>query len=100
MTKKVLLHTPAPWKVYGFGLHEGLYVGAGADGIICDLYQIYQGTLTEYENSDANANLIAAAPDLLKACEAAKSVLECRAIFVNEAKRRIDKALVKAYGEV
>ena len=53
MTKQ-LKHTPGPWKAYG------TWVSAGVDG---------DGPLIADCDTDANADLIAAAPDYLAALE-------------------------------
>ncbi len=56
-------HTPGPWEVDGMAI-----VGGGQD--ICYMGELAQwsgGTPNVLPNSDANALLISAAPDLLKA---------------------------------
>ena len=62
-------HTPGPWYAVGAWVeHEKDDV---ADICNCDPESMSQGHLgRSYDEMAANARLIAAAPDLLKACEA------------------------------
>lgn len=64
-------HTPGPWQAHGWGDAEVEIVGPN-DRVICELAQEYDdhsgaGTNAAIED---DARLIAAAPDLLAACEA------------------------------
>ena len=67
-------HTPGPWgiRTYNYGDHrdaEGIFpVGQVINLVPC----VYGRTL---EQCDANAKLIAAAPELLAACRAALALL-------------------------
>lgn len=73
-----LKHTPGPWRVdetkdlgaYGvwtdYPTHPG-YDGAGYESQICDVIPL--GKEISRDQRDANARLIAAAPDLLAACK-------------------------------
>lgn len=78
-------HTPSPWQV---GESEGRWWVEGPDknaNVICDLlprridvydYAAHQEEVYVYTDEDrANAALIAAAPDLLHACEWAHHLL-------------------------
>lgn len=56
-------HTPGPWEWDG----DRLITGSGAEVISA---APWEGSWLSYENKDENAKLIAAAPDLLTACEA------------------------------
>jgi hypothetical protein len=58
--KNVRKHTPEPWKIV-----EQDIIGNEQNGYICT-----------WSGRRANAYLIAAAPELLKACKAAKKYLE------------------------
>lgn len=61
-------HTPEPWKVYGRDGKSKCYV-TDADGrTIADLDSFCTGA-DSAEQTEANAKLIAAAPDLLAACK-------------------------------
>lgn len=61
-----MTHTPGPW-TWGEKF-EGLY-GSGRDNIVLN-HGAYDGMWLEYgKRQDANARLIAAAPDLLAALE-------------------------------
>ena len=64
-TEKRAAHTPGPWEIRPGRWSEGspLHVSA-EDG------SRYITTITPAENRDANAHLIAAAPELLAACQA------------------------------
>lgn len=64
-------HTPGPWEYRHIGGVRGQhYVGAGAFKIISDTHAT--GTTNDggQAEREANARLIAAAPDLLGACRA------------------------------
>jgi len=58
-------HTPGPWKL-GPSLGE---VRDDDDNVLCDVYD------DNDEQAEADAHLIAAAPDLLAACEACMTLL-------------------------
>lgn len=73
-------HTPGPWNVMkaeDSNGNVGWYVLGDTD--ICDLYHYWHDEhgikrdLVPFENSEANAKLIAAAPDLLAASEMPRS---------------------------
>lgn len=76
-----------------------------------DIVFIAWGMQTEvgYVRCQADASLIAAAPDLLKACEATLFVIgqlqECQGLFqnsynVNTVRELLESAIAKARGEV
>ena len=66
-SENVVKHTPGPWKIKGPDRVEGDYAIL-ADGFI--IAQAYKQTDDDrFEPVDANARLIAAAPELLKECE-------------------------------
>lgn len=69
-------HTPGPWRVYGDDTN--IFVGQtdsdnenACDGIrqVCEVKQ-GDSEIPDYDEAAANAQLIAAAPDLLEALEA------------------------------
>lgn len=72
-------HTPGPWRVdetkalgaYGvwtdYATHPG-HDGAGYPSLVCSMVPTVKSEITR-EQRDANARLIAAAPDLLAACQ-------------------------------
>jgi hypothetical protein len=64
-------HTPGPW-IWADG-HNGLF-GAGPDNTVLE-YEPYEGMWLGYERRDANARLIAAAPELLEALTRAADLL-------------------------
>ncbi len=77
-------HTPGPWEVRAVGVHDrgwdaGTFVGQVGSGLVAK-------TFTNKSNmqpaeclaaAQADASLIAAAPELLAACEAARYELNC-----------------------
>lgn len=66
-------HTPGPWEVRpgaGLGLHSWT-IWATSEGR-------YIGRIDDNDQGEANARLIAAAPDLLAACREALDLLEER----------------------
>ena len=66
---ETITHTPGPWGLQGDQTQQAHYV-AGADGNpICDMHKP-AGFYRAPQETEANANLIAAAPALLAACEA------------------------------
>ena len=91
-------HTPGPWKVCGdlrsVCSLQGPEWNARRSRNIC---RMQDARLTK-ETQEANARLIAAAPDLL---EALKNILDCkRCVICDEAKSEVLKAINKAGGEV
>ncbi|KKN09845.1 hypothetical protein LCGC14_1042480 [marine sediment metagenome] len=58
-------HTPGPWKAVR--LTHGWIIGPQPDGV-CTIHNNTNGS--GFDQKTANARLIAAAPDLLEACEA------------------------------
>jgi len=79
-------HTPGPWEAYAddFGWHITARANDGTQPPpymwANDIAAIYRGAYTRPGEMEANACLIAAAPELLEACEAAWPMLElaCR----------------------
>jgi len=81
-------HTPGPWKYNG---KTDIYGASGAT--ICELYRGYE----HISECQANARLIAAAPDLFKACimmDAAETERQ-----VDKALDAVTAAIAKAKGE-
>ena len=97
MNKK---NTPAPWRVTRYGA-GGAEVGAIAAVAWCGVSSTYSTVagITQHIDADeahANACLIAAAPDLLAACEQSLISHSCHGCV---ACRQIKKAIAKARGE-
>ncbi len=66
------MNTPKPWKVYSDGTHT--FVASSSGRVIAvDLYD--ENTDTPIDEVDANARLIAAAPELLDAAETAVEII-------------------------
>lgn len=58
-------HTPGPWKAYPIEMNHGLpYTPVAANTLLA---KVYSEAFGDYEQSEANARLVAAAPDLLEA---------------------------------
>ncbi len=109
-------HTPGPWRLSeDCGVCEGMgcflvmtpaNLRAEGEGIVCGVVEIDQQVWPEIGCAEANARLIAAAPDLLAALELANDEL-CRATWhlrsktpksVNEAVDVARAAIAKAKG--
>ncbi len=98
----MMAHTPGPW---GFNKYSG--IGAGrfnlnpyvmSGGAVMGSYAHgNKGDLTAEENR-ANANLIAAAPELLEALKTLRDVFEDIVGFTSEFGARIDSVIAKAEG--
>lgn len=87
-----MTHTPGPWKVYDDG---ELWVGpVDADApVVCDMRPSGEELIYSLQD-DANAHLIAAAPDLLDALQLVLDVDEWRlaAVVLNKVHAAIAKA--------
>lgn len=87
------VHTPGPWEV-----QSNMEIIVDATGLkVCDIEPDYR----TIEQSDANARLIAAAPDLLEACNEALEWLRIAALPGLETTRNriqstLDAAIRKA----
>lgn len=90
-------HTPGPWHV---GCGRASHIVYAADGYaVADAKTFH----LKHESADANARLIAAAPDMLAALELAKSIVErlwpFEFDYEREAEKAINDAIAKAKGE-
>lgn len=65
-------HTPGPWRIVDLPEHDEIQVVAGKDHNEQVIAKIFD-TLTD--NDMANMRIVAAAPDLLEACEFMLAVL-------------------------
>lgn len=93
-------HTPGPWFIAQTELWSASPYKFGVQ-VVADLHQS--------SHMEANANLIAAAPDLLEACEDFRNVLRSKirdgkyreeyAEAFYQAERRMDRAIAKARGD-
>lgn len=114
-------HTPGPWEYVPSSEHHGPYVAGPFGGDICDCYTMSQPQLPstlnggpsrpihfQAEMADANARLIAAAPDLYEALkEARETIRELVTARWSEAEgtpkdwtRQIDAALSRATTDI
>ena len=83
-------HTPGPWKYNG---KTDIYGASGAT--ICELYRGYE----HISECQANANLIAAAPDLLEALTRLRDAEKAPRGEWIDAIANADIAIAKAKGE-
>lgn len=103
MTKTVK-HTPGPWVAYHQSDHHEWQIGAGLPPDKADndghyeliVAETFGGLGRDDVQSDANARLIAAAPDLLEALKALRSA--CMGM-VPDCADQVDAAIAKAEGE-
>ena len=87
-------HTPGPWTAHR--CEHGWHIGPQPDGV-CTIHDNADGS--RMAEHTANARLIAAAPDLLAACNVARVALEAavgNAAQLDVAIEAIDAAVVKA----
>lgn len=82
-------HTPGPWKATFTATSPSREVWANSGPV----------TVLSVTTTEANARLIAAAPDLLVACEAALTLLENSPLANSETAEQLRVALAKAQGE-
>lgn len=71
MTAKTAAFTPGPWKVQAYGKLKSGSVITQDMKLVASIYT----TRNSEKNRDANANLIAAAPDMLAALKLARSTI-------------------------
>lgn len=81
-------HTPGPWKVHGYHI-------LGED--LCAVAEVY--TAEDIPTEDANARLIAAAPQLLCALETLLQAFECGDYYNDVITDLAKEAIAKAKGE-
>jgi hypothetical protein len=81
-------HTPGPWKYRPATRTTHQAIGLGPNGLL----------VIKNEVSDADARLIAAAPDLLAACRFAASALSTDPVQVEYAQKGLRDAIAKAEG--
>lgn len=86
-------HTPAPWRINRYGQEQILHTEPhGRVYIIC--------TLTNHkEQGQADAALIAAAPELLDALHVAKAIIDKDIDLTDEDYEQITRAIQKAEGK-
>ncbi len=96
-TKGNEMHTPGPW--IWADQKRGLY-GAGPHNAVLEWYQ-YEGMhlsgITE-DTQEANACLIAAAPELLNALKAISRHIDCPENYDSHINKLCDDAISKAEG--
>ena len=72
-------HTPGPWNVWSEAPDRCAYIGASADFPRRPIAQIFgrQEDSDEFAVRDANARLIAEAPEMLKALRSIAAITTC-----------------------
>lgn len=88
-------HTPGPWKVVNFDGNVSSEIRAENGVMVGNPYGPAGRWAEVREEHEANANLIAAAPDLLEACKEAYRIIHNDA-YVNDL---LKKAIAKAEGK-
>ena len=93
-------HTPGPWRIeeWEFKLRPNAPMILAKQDAICEVMDLWCMN-DRAEERDANARLIAAAPDLYEALELARKSLRFAAPGQNRALAKIEAALAKARGE-
>jgi len=93
-------HTPGPWVAFYKHKYNEWHVSLPRQKTNWRLDLFPDGVVTE--NPEADAKLIAAAPELLAACKAARRVMAGIAGITREEEQtveRLDMAITKAEGE-
>lgn len=98
-------HAPGPWHVieYANGRAFGVGVQVQTKGNMLVTHNICRLSDMATPQAEANAHLIAAAPQMLEALEAAISALEdasCLGFNLTEQIKKVDAAIRAANGEV
>lgn len=75
MTLPEIKHTPGPWEVDSSKIRRIFWVTDEEGRDICDLFCRPHGEIMPFENAQANAYMIAAAPDMLAALKQVSSAL-------------------------
>ena len=87
-------HTPGPWK-YEHNCLDNFRLDAGDVNIIGGCGCCGSPSI----NSEANARLIASAPDLLEALIAARDLIDVVVPFEGDVFRKINSVIARAIGE-
>jgi hypothetical protein len=96
-------HTPGPWEYYDNATERGLNGITGISYSVCsnkhvdDRFYLICNTTDGFKQAEADARLIAAAPELLEACKEALSVMK-RYADVPVHILALEKAIAKAEG--
>lgn len=90
-------HTPGPWKVNGSVITALGDMKLTVASVPCkqDRYALADAAAPTFEVRNANARLIAAAPELLEALEAVKVLTAANATHIHQI---LDAAIAKATG--
>lgn len=94
-------HTPGPWIIMGDGLFKNPGIDSVPDSLsIIEVGHKHKGIIGRTpEETSANAHLIAAAPELLEACETLMHELAVEGGSGHWALEKAELAIAKAKGE-
>ena len=98
-----ILHSPEPWEIIEGNEHHGIYIEDQAGNTVCDLYfmdkcGIFHHPYNANDSAKHNAQIIAAAPEMLDALEEFTNCIESEGeAFTAYSKAR--KAIEKARGK-
>lgn len=89
------MYTKGPWKVTDHNRNGDAYIGA--DGR--PHFAIVEGSPFGFDETEANARLIATAPDLLEACKAMVTDFDLGESSIKTSLKLMETAIAKAEGE-
>ena len=93
-------HTPGPWEIQrDSGLHIYITQPSDTPNRVPGYYAEIRRFTTDSEQVEANARLIAAAPDLLEACEQLLKLVDLLSPVEGDTHRKAQRAIAKARGE-
>ena len=83
-------HTPGPWHIDPAAEYDAAEYDINAKD--SDIASVWQDNKSDDQEAEANANLIAAAPELLEALKFAAERLECAGFMATAQRSAIAKA--------
>lgn len=88
-------HTPGPWHLSAYrGKPDYDLIWDKSDRVVCQMFDKYEDNFTNYE---ANAKLIAAAPELLDACiNSFKTLIAIGCTMEAEIMQQLESVIKKA----
>lgn len=91
-------HTQGPWEAFSLGNFIGV-TGKKSDIAYTRLKEITLDNARSIDEDEANASLIAAAPELLEALQLADAILSGANMNVSVVEKKVKSAIAKATGE-
>lgn len=92
-------HTPGPWFVHGPSVGTGPSEADSCGYEVAHILNPYKGCVGARDRVDANARLIAAAPELLEALEKTQILLERMGMQSSDEYQENRAAIAKATGQ-